>query len=172
MPAASRLVDCYMENRSMFIFWNLSSLNCLWRKKNPNIYFMGVGILSVIWILMKLSILARMVGSVLPVLHQPLCCLTCCKHSKPKWIFSSSLHRRYDLGFFPSRSSVRPGSNMNLFLYQSSRFWFTVPGQIWANSRPAQGWINWVQASPDSPRRTCRQDSRQWRGEEEHGGMH
>lgn len=66
-----------------------------------------------------------------------------------------ALHRRYGLGFFPSRSSVTPGSHMNLFLYQISRVWFMVSGQSWTSSRPAQGWINWEVRKSTGDRMGC-----------------
>lgn len=118
-------------------------------KETSNIHFMGVGILSVIWMLMKLSILARMVGSVLPALHQPLCCLTCCKCNKPKWIFSSRVCTGVMVwDFFPFRSSVRPPWELQVLIHS-----------VWAD-------LNKFKASPGMDK---------LRGEEEHGwqdGMH
>jgi len=41
------------KNMSVLISWNLSSLNCHWRKKKHTLQQEKVNILSVIWILMK-----------------------------------------------------------------------------------------------------------------------
>lgn len=129
------------------------------RKKGKNsIHFnrQKVDILSVIWMLMKLSILARIVGNVLPVLHQPLCCLTCCKCNKPTWKHSSTVCTDFLVWVFSHAGAV---------LGQES----SLPGSNSQCLRRSE-YVSKFEASPamDTLTPSGQPAGRQW-GEEEHG---
>lgn len=102
---------------------------------------------------MKLSILAGIVGNVLPVLHQPLYCFTCCKCNKTIRKQSSTVCTDFLVWVF-SHPGLVLGQPLTWTCvcirapYQALIHSVWADQSAWASSRSAQGWISWSQLSP------------------------